>query len=252
MKFPIVFAHRGANSFAPENSLAAFQKALDLGCDGIELDLRYTADGQVVVFHDRNTFRLTGERYSIHRSSYDKIKNLRLLSQHYPFERIPLLQEVLELIGKNALINIDVKKESLTRNGFEEKILTILRDMGLEENIIISSFNPFVLKKMYAHNPRLHYGFIFRNRSSMMMLNGHPVSSLHARYAILSSKYLYALKHRAEKIYAWTVDDEFKMFDLIRRGIDGVITNKPEIFLNLKKAKTKTRINRAEEEFVDL
>lgn len=234
MNYPIVFAHRGANSFAPENSLPAFEKAIELSCDGIELDVRPTTCGHVAVFHDRNTFRMTGVRNHIQRLGLSHIKELRLKDLVDSELKIPLLEEVLDLAGKNILINIDIKKESLVKNGFEEKIIKILNDFGLQENIIISSFNPFVLKKIAYLNPRLHMGFIFRNRSSMMMLNGQPVRSLHARYRILSNRYINNLYQRSGKIYAWTVDEEEAMIDLIQRGVDGIITNRPETFLKLK------------------
>ena len=234
MKFPIIIAHRGANSFAPENSLAAFQKAIELGCEGIELDLRYTGDRQVVVFHDRNTFRMTGEHGSVRRLSLDQLRRRRLFHPDFPFEKIPTLPEVLEIAGKNTLINLDIKKESVSHNGFEENILRILLDMGFIENVVISSFNPFILKKIKALHPGVQVGFIFRNRSSMMMLNGSPVESLHARYRILSQRYLQALRHRADKVYAWTVDKEKAMLTMIQKGVDGIITNRPELLISLK------------------
>jgi glycerophosphoryl diester phosphodiesterase len=234
LKFPVVYAHRGANKFAPENSLAAFQKAIDMGADGIELDVRFTADEDVIVFHDRNANRMTGVRASIQRLALPEIKRLRLFHSQFGSERIPVLQEVLDLAGDDVLINIDVKKESFSKNGFEEKIVSILKDFGLEDNIVISSFNPFVLKRFSILNPGIHLGFIFRNRSSMMMLNGHPVRSLHARHSLLSKKYLQALENRGNRIYAWTVDDEQIMFELIRKEVDGIITNKPEVYLDLK------------------
>ena len=78
LKLPIIFAHRGANSFAPENSIPAFENAIDMGCDGIELDVRLCASGEVVVFHDRSTARMTGHRGSIHRMTFSEIKQLIL------------------------------------------------------------------------------------------------------------------------------------------------------------------------------
>ncbi len=234
MKFPIVFAHRGANNFAPENSLSAFQKAIELGCEGIELDARFTADGDVVVFHDRHTFRMTGHRGSIQRMSTAQIRNLHLFGSTSTPEKIPLLQEVLEIAGRGMFINIDVKKESLAKNGFEEKILAILKEFGFRENIIISSFNPFVLKKITFLQPDLHLGYIFRNRSSLLMLNGQPIKSLHARYRLLSAQYMTSLRERGGQVYGWTVDDEPAMLDLIMKEVDGIITNRPEIFMELK------------------
>lgn len=233
-KYPLIFAHRGANSFAPENSLAAFDKAKKLGCQGVELDVRTCASGEIVVFHDRLISRMTGEKGKIHTLSFSRLRNLKLLHPRLLNERIPLLQEVLDLVGKELLINIDIKKSTFSKNRIEEKILKILTDKKFEENIIISSFNPFVLKKIATLNPKLHTGFIFRSRSNMMLLNGHPVKSLHVRHSILNNRYLQNLLHRSQQVFAWTVDDVESMMKLINMKIDGIITNRPELLLELQ------------------
>jgi glycerophosphoryl diester phosphodiesterase len=235
LKFPVVFAHRGANSFAPENSLVAFQKAIEMGCDGIELDVRPCSSGEIVVFHDRHTQRMTGTRGAVHKMRFAEIKGLTLKHNSSCSERIPRLEEVLDLARKKVRINIDVKKESFTRNGLEDKILKIIKDFHLEDNVIISSFNPIVLKRIAQIRPDLHLGFIFRNRSSMMMLNGHPVRSLHARYRILSQRYIGHLNQKANQVYSWTVDKAQAMKKQIALGVDGIITNKPEIYFQLKR-----------------
>jgi glycerophosphoryl diester phosphodiesterase len=231
LKFPIIFAHRGANSFAPENSIPAFEKALDLGCDGVELDVRLCGSGEVVVFHDRFTHRLTGYHGNIQKLRYQKIKKLSLGALQ---EKIPTLDEVLELLHRKVLINIDVKKDLFSKNDFEERIIRILKKHNLKNNIIISSFNPRVLKKISVLFPGLPSGYIFRNKSSMVLLNGHPVNSLHARYQILDKKYISNLTHRANDIYAWTVDEVKSMLEQIQNGIHGIISNRPELFLQMK------------------
>ena len=234
IKFPLVFAHRGANTFAPENSLAAFEEAIRMGCHGIELDVRLCGSGEVVVFHDRNTLRMTGVRASIQKLSYPKIKTLNLLCEKGGIHRVPTLPEVLDLAGKDVLINIDVKKESLLGTELEEKILAHVYDLGVEDNVIISSFNPRVLKKIAVLDPRIHLGFIYRSRSHVMMLNGTPVTSLHVRHRILSRRYVRHIHRKNRDVYAWTVDDINRMLDMVRKGVDAIITNKPELFFQLK------------------
>ncbi len=241
MNFPIIFAHRGANSFAPENSLAAIHSAIELGCDGIELDVRLSADGEVVVFHDRNTLRMTGTPGSVGRLPLSRLKQFRLLHRDGSAESIPTLQEALELAGDKILINLDVKKESMAKNGVEEKVIKILRDQHLEENIIISSFNPIVLNKFRSLNPNLHLGFIYRNRSSLLMLNGQPVRSMHVRYRLLSLRHLENLRQRGCRIYAWTVDDPAAMHDLMNKNVDGIITNRPELYFSLRDRITRDK-----------
>lgn len=234
MNYPIVFAHRGANSFAPENSIPAFEKAIELGSDGIELDVRLATSGEIFVFHDRNTFRMTGIRSSVSHLDYTTLKGMSLLQPSKQEAKIPLLKDILDLAGKKVLINLDVKKEIFSKDTLEENLLKILNDFGLRDNIIISSFNPWVLKKIAFLDPTFHLGYIFHNRSSMMFLNGQPVRSLHARHRILSNRYIRKLYQRSGKIYAWTVDKREEMSEVIEKGIDGIITNKPEIFIELK------------------
>ncbi len=223
---PLVIAHRGANSFAPENSLQAFQAALRLGCDGIEMDLRLTASGDVVVFHDRNLSRMTGCRGSIHRLSLDRIRQAYL--EGNPEYRIPTLQEALDLIQDQAMIILDVKKESFRRNGLEEKILDIVRQFRLEANVIISSFNPQVLRYIASLAPHLHLGFIFRNRSHRFFSGNTPLRSLHAHYRSLSERYIRHLHQQGYHIFAWTVDQVRRIQEVVRLNVDGIITNRPE------------------------
>jgi glycerophosphoryl diester phosphodiesterase len=235
LKLPKIFAHRGANSFAPENTLTAFEKAIELGCDGIEFDVRYNCGERVLVFHDRHTYRMTGVKKHIQKITPQQIKELKIRQGNFPEEKIPTLEDVLDIIRDRTYIIIDIKKENFSRNGFEEKIITILNKFCLEENIIISSFNPFVLKKIAVINPNLHLGFIFRYRSSIMMLNGHPISSLHVRHRILSNTYLDFLKTRVASVFAWTIDKPEEMAQCIANNVDGIISNRPELFLDIKK-----------------
>ncbi|RMH77481.1 MAG: hypothetical protein D6681_20915 [Calditrichaeota bacterium] len=228
---PLIFAHRGANSFAPENSLAAFEAALQMGCDGIEMDLRFTASGDVVVFHDRRTYRMTGCRGHVHQLSLKQLREFRLQEKREHF--IPTLQEALELIRDRTWINLDVKKESMRSNGFEEKILSILRDFHLCDNIIISSFNPVVIKRFHALAPEFRLGFIYKRRSHKIVANGVPLDSLHVYYRALSRRYVANLHARGYRVYAWTVDRESSMRRMLEKGVDGIITNKPESFYQL-------------------
>ena len=225
-KRPLIFAHRGANSFAPENSIPAFEAALQLGCDGIEMDLRLTASGDVIVFHDRRLSRMTGCRGNVQQMALSEIRQCYL--QNNSHFKIPVLEEVLEVIGDRMLINLDIKKEIMRNNGLEEKIIRILRDFNLKDNIIISSFNPLVLKKFYTLAPDFSLGFIYRQRSHKLIFNGVPVDSLHVYHRILTRRYIENLHNRHYKVYAWTVDKEKHLRRMVDIGVDGIITNYPD------------------------
>jgi glycerophosphoryl diester phosphodiesterase len=228
-KFPIIFAHRGANNFAPENSLQAFEEALKMGCDGVEMDLRYTASGEVIVFHDRNLWRMTGYRGIVPQMGLNEIRR-HSLNQDGRFP-IPTLQEVLDLLRDKLLINLELKRERFKSNGFETRTVQILDEFNLRDNIIISSFNPLVLKKIEGiSNNKFHMGFIYRNRSHKMMTLGTSIKSLHIEYTILTKRYLLGKQKRGYKVYPWTVDKEESMRHLISMGVDGIITNRPEVY----------------------
>lgn len=231
---PLIFAHRGANSFAPENSLEAFEEALRLNCDGIEMDARYTASGDVIIFHDRDLRRMTDHHGNIQQMSLADIRKHHLAGN--PKYRIPTLQEALELIRDKILINIEVKRELSRSNGFEEKIVRILKEFKLRENIIISSFNPLVLKKIAAIAPYLHLGFIYRNRTQKLMTIGTSLKSLHINFRTLSRRYLKTMQDRGYKVFPWTVDRINDMKHLVEIGVDGIITNRPEVFFEMVQA----------------
>ena len=227
----MIFAHRGANSFAPENSLQAFEEAIKINCDGVEMDLRYTGSGDVIVFHDRGLHRMTGDEGNIQQLSLSEIRTHYLAGN--PKYSIPTLEEALDLIRDRAIINLELKREFSRSNGFEEKVVEILRNFNLKDNIIISSFNPLVLKKIAAIAPYLHLGFIYRNRSQKLMTIGTSLRSLHINFKTLSKKYLKAMQAKGYKVFPWTVDHIVDMKHLLEMGVDGIITNRPEVYYKM-------------------
>lgn len=227
----LIFAHRGANSFAPENSLQAFEEALRINCDGIEIDLRYTASEDIVVFHDRNLRRMTGYNGYIHQLNLQTIRKCFLTGNSRYI--IPTFEEVLELIQDKVIINIEIKREFSRSNGFEEKVVNILKKFKLNDNIIISSYNPLVLKKIALIAPHLHLGFIYRNRTQKLMAIGTLLKSLHINFRTLSRRYLKTMQEKGYKIFPWTVDQINDMKRLVEMGVDGIITNRPEVFFEM-------------------
>lgn len=227
----MIFAHRGANSFAPENSLQAFEEAIKIQCDGIEMDLRYTGSGDVIIFHDRGLYRMTGREGNVQQLSLDEIREYYLAGN--PKYVIPTLQEALELIRDKTFINLEVKRELSRSNGFEEKVVRILGEFRLRDNIIISSFNPLVLKRFAAIAPYLHLGFIYRNRTQKLMTIGTSLKSLHINFKSLSKRYLKAMQAKGYKVFPWTVDRIADMKHLVEMGADGIITNRPEVFYEM-------------------
>jgi glycerophosphoryl diester phosphodiesterase len=227
----LVFAHRGANSFAPENSLQAFEEAIRINCHGIEMDVRLTGSGDLVIFHDRSLYRMTGQKGSVHQLETETIRKYYLNGNAK--YKIPTLNEALDLIRNKAIINLEIKREFSRSNGFEEKIIKILKDFNLKDNIIVSSYNPLVLKKIAAIASYLHLGFIYRSRTQKIMTIGTSLKSLHVNFRTLSKKYLKTMQEKGYRVFPWTVDRISDMKHFVEIGVDGIITNRPEVYFEM-------------------
>lgn len=168
---PLVLGHRGVPKLHQENSLGGFQRAVALGLDGVELDVFVTRDDRIVVFHDLETERLTGVPGCICDMTWDEIARLRLQkrvfmgrAEPHAYEaeaRIPLLEEVLSEFSDKLLINIELKAYGVSwrRRHTGALVGRILRDMQLEQRVIVTSFDPLMLYALQQENPAVHFGF---------------------------------------------------------------------------------------------
>ncbi len=170
---PIVLGHRGVPKLHQENTLAGFRKAVELGVDGVELDVFKTKDDRIVVFHDEDTERLTGVKGKITEMTWEQVASLKIqrsvdrgdgIVDKYPSEqRIPLLQEVLEELSDQLLFNIEMKayapKWSRRHTGSE--VAQVVRKARAENSVISTSFDFFMLKNLENEYPDIHSGFAY-------------------------------------------------------------------------------------------
>jgi len=139
---PIIFAHRGAAAHAPENTLASFELAISQGADAIELDVRISADGRVVVIHDPTVDRTTNGHGRVAQLISSELCSLdagSFFSEKYRGERIPLLEEVFETVGKKIFINVEFKNPAARHAQLVEKVCALVKQHGLEKRIVFSS-----------------------------------------------------------------------------------------------------------------
>src|SRR3989304_10409901 len=142
---PLIFAHRGASAYAPENTLAAFRLALEHGADGIELDAKLSADGQVVVIHDQTVDRTTDGHGRVNQLTLTQLRQLDAgfcKGAAFKGERIPTLAEVLEMLGDRLIINIELTNYDSPQDGLPEKAAELVRAGHLEQSVLFSSFLP--------------------------------------------------------------------------------------------------------------
>lgn len=229
------FAHRGFSGKYPENTLLAFQKALDEGVDGIELDVQLTADGEVVIIHDEKVDRTTDGEGLVVSYTLEELKKLDasyIYKGEMGFNPIPTLREYFQLVKDSSIVtNIELKTGINEYPGLEEKVYALIREFHLEDRIIISSFNHYSVLRMKAMAPELSYGFL----SDTWIYNpgqytkSYGVDCYHPFFLQLKQEIVDEIKAAGLVINTWTVNTEEQIRDLYAKGVDTVIGNYPDL-----------------------
>lgn len=236
MQRPLIVAHRGASAEAPENTLAAFQKAIDIGADLIELDVHLTADNIPVVIHDNTLSRTTNENRPLFVSdlTLEELKKLDAgswFNKDFTNEAIPTLLEVLRLERGATGLVIELKATNKADHDLPLAVLKILeenasnqRDLG---QIHLASFSSRALKEIQKHTSFYPLYGIASDEKTVIRHLELGLRHLFLAQDIATQKKLSEYHQRGISVIAWTVDDPQKMQELIQNGIDGIITNNP-------------------------
>ncbi|MDR1387851.1 MAG: glycerophosphodiester phosphodiesterase [Propionibacteriaceae bacterium] len=230
-----VWAHRGASDQSPENTLSAFQRAIELGADGIELDVHLTRDGQVVVMHDETVDRTTDGQGWIKDLSWAELSRLNAAAgwPDRPGEPPPSLAQVLELIRPSQLeVNIEIKDSIVPYPGLLDHVLGLVRDFGMDSRVLISSFNHFTLACLRQEGSLIRSGVLFQDVLFAPWLYAGRIwaTSLHPNF--LYADYVFDLVPQAHaaglEVNVWTVDQADDIERMADLGVDGVITSYPQ------------------------
>lgn len=232
---PLILGHRGAKNYAPENTLAAFTLALEQGADGVELDAKLSADGQVIVFHDMTVNRTTNGKGLVSGLSFSQLRELDaggFFSEQFRGEKIPSLDEVFESIGKRAVINVELTNYSTPHDSLVERTCDLIRRHALQKSIIFSSFSPGILKKAARFLPEVPRGLLARGgwigawaRSFGFTFGDY--AALHPYITDVTHQEVQRVHRLRRKINAWTSNREEDTRRLISWGVDGIITDDP-------------------------
>ena len=161
-----VWAHRGASGYAPENTLDAFRKAVEMGADGIELDVQMTKDGELVVIHGETIDRVSNGKGSVKDYTYEELKKFNFNKTHleYTKEEIPTLEQVYRLIKPtNLTINVEIKTGIVFYPGIEGRVLELTERLGMKERVIYSSFNHYTIRKIKELDPQAKTGMLYED-----------------------------------------------------------------------------------------
>ncbi len=223
----IVMAHRGASKDAPENTIPAFEKAVEMKSDFIELDVQETSDGAVVVTHDVNTKRVTGYNEFVWNMTLDEIKQLDAAHYFDGYENveIPTLSEVFDAVGGKIKFNIELKYNRHTQN-LAKSVADIITEYGLENDCVITSSKKEALKDMKAVMPEIPCGYILSvSIGKYYDLDYTDFFSLDLNY--VTKKSLSNCHKVGKPVNAWTVNDTDSMEKMIALGVDSIITDEP-------------------------
>ena len=222
-------AHRGGAGLAPENTLAAFENALNLGVDFIELDLRRSKDGHLIVIHDSNVERITNGKGKVCDLTLEELKSLDAgvkFSPAYQGEKIPTFEEVLELIGNKVVVVVHIKEQ-----GIEQEVLTLLHKYKQSE-AVLTSFYRGVIKNSKLLSPNFPTALLRAEN----LLPFDYIARAQEAYANILDLARHRLNYdiiqhchkRGLLVWTWTVDEPKDMRDLIKMGVDAVTTNYPD------------------------
>lgn len=230
----LVYAHRGASGYAPENTLEAFALAIRQGADGVELDVHLSSEGEIVVIHDESIDRVSNGRGLVCEMILEELKRYHYGASMPGFESaaIPTLREVLELVRPTQLgVNIELKNSIIDYPFLEKLCLDLVRQMRMEEQVMYSSFNHHSMARMKAISPAARCGLLY---SSIMVrpwdyAKGLGMDALHPHMSELLVPGECAQAHALGiAVNTWTVNETEHIRRVLEAGADMVITNYPD------------------------
>ena len=226
-KIFFIYGHRGVPSLEEENTIPSFEKAIELNYDGIELDAQMTQDKRIVVYHD-----------TIQKNSKKKIINYsyqEILNNNKNTLAFPLLDDVLSRLGHKTIINIEIKYQSKESILIVERVIEKIKSFNLINNIIISSFNPWIIRQSKKIDDRVQTAWIwggnnfyFYNTWSVV-LNYFQPDAIHIKDTLVSKAIVHKLHLKNKAVLAYTVNDINRLTELVKLKIDGIFTDFPEV-----------------------
>lgn len=229
-----IWAHRGASGYAPENTLEAFRLAVEMGADGIELDVHLSRDGELIVIHDETVDRTTNGTGRVADLTLAELKALDIsMGKQGSGTSIPTLREVYALLrGTSLSINVEIKCDIVMYEGIWEKLYALEREMSIEGRVLYSSFNHHVLLEMRRLDPDCRIGLLYECALVEPWLYAKHLcaNALHPHYfALRAPGVIEGCKQAGIALHPWTVNDPGDIRTLIRSGVESIITNYPDM-----------------------
>ena len=236
----IVIAHRGASGYYPENTMSAFKAAIEMEADMIELDVLLSKDGVPIVFHDEKLDKKTNGKGLVQDLTLSELQKLDAGSwfdKKFEGEKIPTLREVLEYCRNKILVNVEIKTEAVSESeygGVEESVMKIIKDLGVEEQIIISSFDYRVIERIKKSNSKIRTALLYekkqsKKRSPVDLVKYYQVDAFNFSIRQLNDEWASQLNYLEIPFFIYTVNDEEKMRKVMEAGAKGIFSDKPDL-----------------------
>ncbi len=243
--YPMLFGHRGYSAVAPENTLESFQMCVDRGIPGVELDVHLCKTGELVVVHDSNLKRVSGQDVVVENLTFGELRALDVGSHKdakYRGAQIPLLSELFEQCGGKLYYDIELKCQSPKDTGLALQTWKTIKGFGMEKRCLISSFNPFTIRTFNTVSKgALPTAVIFADDDGVPWIFRHGWGRHIAKCTYLKPDFhqvderMFTKFHgrRGYPIMVWTVNKAQDCERLLRLGVEGIISNNPGDFLAL-------------------
>lgn len=229
MSSKIIIAHRGASAHAPENTLLSYERAWNFGADMFELDVHQSADGQLVCIHDSTIDRTTNGTGEISSMTYREIQKFDAGMG----QKVPLLEDALKFARGRIQVNIELKTA-----GVEEDIVNIVSDLGMTNDIMVSSFLHLILSEVKDLDERIRIAILVQNEIDNLAKYAHEIGvySINPAKELVSPMLTTNAHKLGIKVFPWTVNVEGTMRQLLELGVDGLITDHPDLGIKLVKS----------------
>jgi glycerophosphoryl diester phosphodiesterase len=233
LKKPTLIAHRGGREWAPENTLIAFRKSLEFGVDGIELDVHRCSSGELVVIHDEDLARTTNGAGLVKDASLAELKRLdagKWYDKEFAGERIPTLQEVLDLIAGKVVLNIEIKNTPVDYPDIEDDLLDLIENYPNRDSLIVSSFDHQFVRRLHGKAPDLKVALL---AAGLFVDLGEYAAKLGAKYYhpaldCIRGETVQEAHDAGLIVNVWTANSRREWTDAIAFGVDGIVTDDPE------------------------
>jgi len=217
----LLLGHRGARRYAPENTFAAFDLALEQGADGFEFDVRFTRSRELVICHDPRFNRLP-----VRRSTLRELEATCTAKEEFP----PALPEVLDRYSRRAFLNLEVKIRAI-----EPLIHRLVTGIPPRRGYCISSFHPSVIRKLHQIDSSLVLGTISQTRWQLRRWEKLPAIYVVAHYRLVSRRLVEEVHAAGKRLVTWTVNRPRQMLRLADLGLDGIISDDPKLLVETLK-----------------